>query len=98
MVNRGGFKIFSIEVSKDYSYAKNWVEDLQALMKLCGFENLPTVFIFRDSQIFVEEVLEDISTILNKGAVASVQASLITSVRLIQGTNNENCLCIEKTR
>ena len=79
------YKIFSIEVSKDYSYNKNWVEDLQNLMKLCGFEDLPTVFIFRDSQIFVEEVLEDISTILNKGAVASVfnaedKSALIDSI------------------
>ena len=66
------YKVFQVEVGKDYSYQKDWIEDLQALMKQCGFEDLPTVFVFRDSQIFAEEVLEDISTILNKGAVASV--------------------------
>lgn len=65
------FKVFSIEVGKDYTYQKDWLEDLQALMRQCGFENLPTVFVFRDSQVFAEEVLEDISTILNTGAVAS---------------------------
>ena len=81
------YETFSVEVGNDYSYAKDWPEDLQELMKICGFEDVPTVFILRDNQIFAEEVLEDISTILNKGAVASVfknedKARLIENISL----------------
>ena len=49
---------------------------------------VPSAFL---AQAPLDALAEEVREV--KEAVASVQASLITSVRLIQGTNNENCLC-----
>lgn len=63
---------FSIELSKEYDYKKNWPEDLQALQRKCGVDNRPTTFLFVDTQIFTESLLEDLSSILNQGEVPNL--------------------------
>lgn len=62
-----GFELFQIEITQKYDYNKEWMEDLIEMFKSCGVENNKTVFLFSDNQIFAQEVLEDISSILNQG-------------------------------
>lgn len=42
--------MFQIELSKNYSNA-DWKEDLKKVMKKAGIDNLPTVFLFSDTQV-----------------------------------------------
>lgn len=63
---------FSIEVTKAYDIKKDWPEDLMELLKKCGLEDRPTTFLFNDTQIFKEAILEDISSILNQGEVPNL--------------------------
>ena len=64
--------MFRIEVTKTYDLKKEWVEDQQMLMRQCGVDNNPTVFMFNDTQIFNEMVLEDVSSILNQGEIPNL--------------------------
>ena len=61
-------KNFSIEVSKDYG-VKEWRESLKTLIMGAVVENKPTCFIFVDTQIIVESMVEDINCLLNSGAI-----------------------------
>ncbi|VDK35198.1 unnamed protein product [Taenia asiatica] len=62
------YRCFSIELSRGYNY-DSFHEDLQKLYTWTGVENKPTVFLFSDSQILVEEFVEDLNNILNSGEV-----------------------------
>jgi dynein heavy chain len=66
------YEIFQIELRKGYDIKKDWPEDLQKLLKQCGVDNKPTTFLFTDSQIFNQSILEDISSILNQGEVPNL--------------------------
>ncbi|CAH8497721.1 unnamed protein product, partial [Dicrocoelium dendriticum] len=65
------YKCFQIEVSSGYDYAA-FHEDLKKLYFWTGVDNKPTVFLFTDNQIVVEEFLEDINNILNSGEVPNL--------------------------
>ncbi|KAH9281795.1 Dynein heavy chain 6, axonemal [Echinococcus granulosus] len=62
------YRCFSIELSRGYNY-DSFHEDLQKLYTWTGVENKPTVFLFSDSQILLEEFVEDLNNILNSGEV-----------------------------
>lgn len=62
------YRCFSIELSRGYNY-DSFHEDLQKLYTWTGVENKPTVFLFSDNQILVEEFVEDLNNILNSGEV-----------------------------
>jgi dynein heavy chain len=62
------YKVFSIEVIKGYSM-KDWRDDLKTVLMLAGVENKQTTFLFVDTQIINENMLEDINTVLNSGDV-----------------------------
>ena len=62
-----GFTVFQIELTKKYEYEKDWMDDLIEMFQKCGVQDDKTMFLFSDTQIFKEEVLEDISSILNQG-------------------------------
>ena len=66
------YEKYSIELTKSYDYKKDWPENLQYLMSKCGIDNKPTTFLFIDTQIFTEAVLEDLSSILNQGEVPNL--------------------------
>ena len=51
---------------------KNWLEELQKVMKLGGIEQKETVFMYSDTQILKESMVEDISNILNNGEVPNL--------------------------
>ncbi|CAH8560243.1 unnamed protein product [Schistosoma turkestanicum] len=65
------YKCFQIELCRGYNYA-SFHDDLKTLYYSAGIENKPTVFLFTDNQIVVEEFLEDINNMLNSGEVPSL--------------------------
>ena len=65
------YKNFQIEVVKGYSFA-NWREDVKKVLMQAGVENKPTSFLFVDTQIINEQMLEDINNILNGGDVSGL--------------------------
>jgi len=67
-------KPFSIEVTKTYGI-KNWREDLKkSVLKPAGIEEKRTSFLFVDTQIIAESMLEDINNIINSGDVPGIYA------------------------
>ena len=65
------YKIFQIEVTKTYRLA-DFREDLRGLFKMTGLENKPTTFLFNDTQVVDESMLEDINNILSSGEVPNL--------------------------
>ena len=66
-----GYKCFQIELNRGYNY-ESFREDLRSLYNMAGIENQDTVFLFTDTQIVVEEFLEDINNMLNSGEVPNL--------------------------
>jgi dynein heavy chain len=67
-------KQFSIEVTKTYGL-KNWREDLKkCVLKPAGIEEKRISFLFVDTQIIGESMLEDINNIINSGDVPGIYA------------------------
>ncbi|EDQ90997.1 uncharacterized protein MONBRDRAFT_20211 [Monosiga brevicollis MX1] len=67
------FKVFQIEVTRQYRI-NEFREDLKTLYRQAGLENKPTVFLFTDTQIVIEDFLEDINNILSSGEVPNLFA------------------------
>ena len=70
-----GQKCFQIELRKGYS-AADFREDLKGLYVTAGGEGVDVTFLFCDSQIVSETLLEDVDSLLNSG---EVQAPLIAA-------------------
>ncbi|XP_047601385.1 dynein axonemal heavy chain 6 isoform X2 [Lutra lutra] len=66
-----GYKCLQIELSRGYNY-DSFHEDLRKLYRLAGIDDKNMVFLFTDTQIVVEEFLEDINNILNSGEVPNL--------------------------
>ncbi|KAL9959258.1 hypothetical protein ACROYT_G032565 [Oculina patagonica] len=66
-----GYLCFQIELTRGYDYSA-FREDLKKLYNSAGVEGKNTVFLFTDTQIVVEEFLEDINNILNSGEVPNL--------------------------
>lgn len=65
------FKLHQIEVVKGYGM-QNWREDVKKALMQAGVENKATSFLFVDTQIVNEQMLEDINNILNSGDVPNL--------------------------
>lgn len=52
--------------------AKEWRDEVQRVMKVAGVENVQTVWIFNDTQVLNESMIEDICNILNNGEVPNL--------------------------
>ncbi|CAE1329165.1 DNAH [Acanthosepion pharaonis] len=68
------YRCFQIELTRGYDYA-SFHADLIKLYDMAGAKNENTVFLFTDTQIVVEEFLEDINNILNSGEVPNLLAT-----------------------
>nr|XP_036867942.1 dynein heavy chain 6, axonemal [Manis javanica] len=66
-----GYKCLQIELNRGYNY-DSFHDDLRKLYKLAGVDDRNMVFLFTDTQIVVEEFLEDINNILNSGEVPNL--------------------------
>lgn len=51
---------------------KSWREDIKKCLMQAGLENKMTSFLFADTQIINEEMLEHLNSILNSGDVTGV--------------------------
>jgi dynein heavy chain len=65
------YKIFQIEVIKGYGM-QNWRDDVKKALMMAGAENKATSFLFVDTQIVNEQMLEDINNVLNSGDVPNL--------------------------
>jgi len=75
--------------------AKNWVEELQKLLKIVGLEQKPVVFLFSDTQVQNENMLEDICNLLNNGEVPNLfpleeKAKIVEEVSNVMPTGTMN--------
>ncbi|KAM7373014.1 hypothetical protein PAMP_007900 [Pampus punctatissimus] len=68
------YVLFQIELTKNYSMA-DWRDDLKQIMLKAGIEGKSLVFLFSDSQIKDEAMLEDINMLLNTGDVPNIFAA-----------------------
>jgi dynein heavy chain, axonemal len=66
-----GYKLYQIEIAKGYGM-NEWRENVKECLLLAGAQNLPVVFLFNDTQIINETMLEDINGILNSGDVPNL--------------------------
>lgn len=65
---------FQIELTKNYGMS-DWCDDLKQMMLKAGTEGKSLVFLFSDSQIKDEAMLEDIDMLLNMGDVPNIFAA-----------------------
>jgi dynein heavy chain, axonemal len=66
------FTIEVLEMAKGYSFV-DWREDMKnKLFFASGYEGLPYVFLFSDTQIINEAFVEDINNILNNGEIPNL--------------------------
>ena len=62
------YKLYQIEVVKGYNMT-NWRDNLKFCLMQAGVEAKITTFLFVDTQIINEQMLEDINNVLNSGDV-----------------------------
>jgi dynein heavy chain len=65
------YKCRQIEITRGYGMTE-WRENLKDILMTAGAKNLPTVFLFSDTQIVTETFLEDINNVLNSGEVPNL--------------------------
>ena len=93
LASLGAFIAFQSETLQVDS--KAWTEEIQKVMKTAGLDQKPTVFLFSDTQILKESMLEDVCNILNNGEVPNLfpneeKAKIIEEVSsYTSGTPNE---------
>jgi dynein heavy chain, axonemal len=68
-----GYKIFQIEIAKGYGM-NEWRENVKECLLVAGVQNKQIVFLFNDTQIINETMLEDVNGILNSGDVPNLYA------------------------
>ncbi|KAL0237672.1 hypothetical protein PCE1_001066 [Barthelona sp. PCE] len=65
------YELFTITVTKGFGMTE-WRENIMQLLKSCGLDEKNTVFLLTDAQIQTEQMLEDVSNILNIGEVPNL--------------------------
>ncbi|KAG7500858.1 dynein heavy chain 3, axonemal [Solea senegalensis] len=65
------YTLFQIELTKSYTMS-DWRDDLKRMMLKAGVEGNNSVFLFNDSQIKDEAMLEDVNMLLNTGDVPNI--------------------------
>ena len=66
-----GYQLYQISISKGYGMHE-WRENLKECLMIAGMKNKAVVFLFNDTQIINEAMLEDINGALNSGDVPNL--------------------------
>ena len=66
--------VIQIEISKNYG-RNEWMDDIKRVLMSAGGQGKSTVFLFTDSQIQQEAMVEDINNLLNAGEVPNLWAN-----------------------
>eukprot|EP00801_Mesodinium_rubrum_P000083 Mrub_00083.p1 GENE.Mrub_00083~~Mrub_00083.p1 ORF type:complete len:1986 (+),score=436.27 Mrub_00083:724-5958(+) len=67
-----GYKLYTIEITKDYKLEKNWRDDVKNCLMQSGSKRIQTTFLVVDTQIIGEKMLEDLNNILNTADVPNI--------------------------
>ena len=83
--NMWDMKCMGIEITRTYDNT-SWRDDLKSFMFEAGCGNKPTVFLYSDTQIIKESMVEDVNGILNSGEVPNLMEvedmeRILTAVR-----------------
>ena len=62
------YRLYQIEVVKGYAM-RDWRDNVKTCLLQAGVEAKPTTFLFVDTQIINEQMLEDLNNVLNSGDV-----------------------------
>ena len=84
-----GYELYQIEVTKGYSL-NEWRDNVKECLLAAGIQNKPLVFLFNESQIINETMLEDINGILNSGDVPNLYAA--EDFEIIASTCKAECI------
>ncbi|TMW60768.1 hypothetical protein Poli38472_000810 [Pythium oligandrum] len=81
----GGFKLFQIEVVKNYRSIE-FHDDIKKLYQQVGLQEQKTVFLFSDTQIKSESFVEDLNNILSSGEIPGLfekdeQGAMLDGIR-----------------
>ena len=68
------YHLFQVQVSSSYSMI-DWKDDLKKVMLMSGIEGKQVVFLFTDTQIKFESMVEDLNNILNNGEVPGLMGA-----------------------
>jgi dynein heavy chain len=68
------YECYQVEIAKGYNQSQ-WREDLRTCLLKAGLDNKQVVFLFNDTQIVFESMLEDVNNILNSGDVPNLYAA-----------------------
>ena len=68
-----GYKLYTIEITKDYKLDKHWRDDVENCLLQSGSKRIQTTFLIVDTQLIGEKILEDINNILNTADVPNIQ-------------------------
>jgi dynein heavy chain len=71
------YQLYQIEIAKGYGM-NEWRENLRECLLVAGVKNKSIVFLFNDTQIINETMLEDINGILNSGDVPNLYGGSIS--------------------
>jgi len=75
------YEVFQPKIAKGYGKAE-WREDLRSCLLKAGVDDKPVVFLFVDTQVVFEGMLEDFNNILNSGDVANLYVCVFLSLFL----------------
>ena len=82
------YTCFQVEIAKGYGMPE-WREDVKRCLMLAGIEDKPVSFLFVDTQIIDEQMLEDINGILNSGDIPNLYA--VEDMETISNTCRIEC-------
>ncbi|KAG5489239.1 hypothetical protein GH5_00103 [Leishmania sp. Ghana 2012 LV757] len=81
------YELFQVEIAKGYTMSA-WREDLKTVLRRVALQRKQTLFLFTDTQIVHEAMLEDVNNLLNSGEVPNLFVGqelddLLNSMRVV---------------